>query len=112
MSTKARPPSEALTLGQRTQGLNQITRLRAQYWNDDGKALRTFFNRVQDTRDPMSAQNRRALSALLFLAGIPASRHALPPEKLATEERTALVLAMNQLRAMVSLFPRRLMLPR
>lgn len=105
-------PVRTLNLGQRTCGLNQIAQLRAEFWGDDGRALKTFFATVRDRRDPLYDQNSRALSALLFLAGIPTSRHALSLEAFSAEEKASLILAMNQFRAMVSLFPKRLTLPR
>lgn len=111
MQDRTQPQTAKLTVGQRAKGLNQITRLRSQYWGDDGKTLRRFVADMQDKRDPQYAQNSRALSALLFLAGIPASRHALPLEAFTPEEREALITAMNQFRAMVSLFPKRLTIP-
>ncbi|EMD1658101.1 DUF5347 family protein [Pluralibacter gergoviae] len=112
MPVQIAPSAGHLNVGQRPRGLDQISKLRAQYWDEDGKALRAFFAAMQNRRDPEYSRNVRALSALLFLAGIPAGRHALPLESLSTAERTALIHAMNQFRAMVSLFPGRLSLPR
>ncbi|WP_297200197.1 DUF5347 family protein [uncultured Pluralibacter sp.] len=105
-------PVRTLNLGQRTRGLDRITQLRAELWHDDGRDLKKFFAAVRDRRDPLYDQNSRTLSALLFLAGIPVSRHALSPEAFSAEEKASLILAMNQFRAMVSLFPKRLALPR
>ena len=111
MPEQTQPMATSFSVGQRTRGLNQIARLRALYRDDGEKALRTFFASMRDKRDPLCAQNCRALSALLFLAGIPACRHGLALEAFSVDEKTALIVAMNQCRAMVSLFPRRLSLP-
>ncbi|ALR77752.1 DUF5347 family protein [[Enterobacter] lignolyticus] len=101
-------PTAELSVGKRTEGLNRIAEIRMQHWGDDGKALQRFIDDMRDRRDPLSTENRRALSALFFLANIPSSRHELALNDLTTQEKRALIQAMNQCRAMVSLFPKRL----
>ncbi|MCM8075652.1 DUF5347 domain-containing protein, partial [Enterobacter hormaechei] len=60
---------------------------------------------------PQFEENNRALAAIFFLAKIPAARHELQLSELTTDEKKALITAMNHFRAVVSLFPKRLTMP-
>ncbi|MBB1200553.1 hypothetical protein EGM70_09630 [Enterobacteriaceae bacterium 89] len=111
MIKKPQSLQTSLSAAERTAGLNQISALRGLYWNDDDKAMRAFIASMKDKHAAGYESHSRTLAALLYLANIPASRHALAFDELTTDEKQALVCAMNQLRAMVSLFPKRLTLP-
>ncbi len=111
MAIEAVPQAEPLMAGERLAGLNYVSELRAKYWGDNSKELERFVADMRDKRDPQFEENSRALSAIFFLAKIPAGRHELKLSELTTEEKKALITAMNHLRAVVSLFPKRLSMP-
>lgn len=100
-----------LMAGERLTGLNHIAELRARYWGDSWKEVERFINDMRNKRDPQFEENNRALAAIFFLAKIPAARHELDLSELTTDEKKALITAMNHFRAVVSLFPRRLTMP-
>ncbi len=111
MAIEAVASTAPLRAGERLAGLNHISELRARYWGDSWKELELFFDDMRDKRDPQAEENNRALAAILFLAKIPAARHELELNELTTEEKKALISAMNHFRAVVSLFPKRLTMP-
>ncbi|WP_034911883.1 DUF5347 family protein [Erwinia sp. 9145] len=97
--------------GERLSGLNHVAELRARFWPDSWQDIERFFTRLRDTRDLHRAENARALAAIFFLANIPLAAHQRPLSELTREEKKALISAMNHLRAVVSLFPKRLTMP-
>ncbi|ELO0983210.1 DUF5347 domain-containing protein [Enterobacter asburiae] len=107
-AARARVP---LSVGARLSGLNHIAELRARYGSDSGKELARFMAEMRDKRDPCFEENSRALAALFFLARLPVARHECELSELTTEEKRALINAMNHFRAVVSLFPERLTMP-
>ncbi|MGK0735878.1 DUF5347 domain-containing protein [Yokenella regensburgei] len=111
MAIEAVELSAPLTAGERLAGLNHIAELRARYWGDSWKELERFINDMRDKRDPQREENNRALAAIFFLAKIPATRHEYELSELTTDEKKALITAMNHFRAVVSLFPKRLTMP-
>lgn len=100
-----------LTAGQRVSALNHLAVIRSQFGGNCEKELSRFFADMRDVRDSNYQENKRALSAVLFLANIGKHRHDVNFSELTTDEKTALVRAMNHLKAVVSLFPKRLALP-
>lgn len=101
-----------LTAGERVNGLNHVAALRSRYWGESGwQEITEFITRMRDKRDPCYEDNNRALAALFFLARIPITRHESDVSALSIDEKRSLILAMNQLRAVVSLFPKRLSMP-
>ncbi|HBM2986922.1 DUF5347 domain-containing protein [Klebsiella oxytoca] len=111
MAIEAVELSAPLTAGERLAGLNHIAELRARYWGDSWKEVERFIDDMRDKRDPQFEENSRAMAAIFFLAKIPTARHELELSELTTEEKKALITAMNHFRAVVSLFPRRLTMP-
>ena len=111
MAIEAVELSAPLTAGERLAGLNHIAELRARYWGDSWKEVERFIDDKRDKRDPQFEENSRAMAAIFFLAKIPTARHELELSELTTEEKKALITAMNHFRAVVSLFPRRLTMP-
>ena len=111
MAIEAVELSAPLTAGERLAGLNHIAELRARYWGDSWKEVERFIDDMRDKRDPQFEENSRAMAAIFFLAKIPIARHELELSELTTEEKKALITAMNHFRAVVSLFPRRLTMP-
>ncbi|MEQ5196879.1 DUF5347 domain-containing protein [Klebsiella pasteurii] len=111
MAIEAVELSAPLTAGERLAGLNHIAELRARYWGDSWKEVERFINDMRDKRDPQFEENSRAMAAIFFLAKIPTARHELELSELTTEEKKALITAMNHFRAVVSLFPKRLTMP-
>ncbi|KAA6048154.1 hypothetical protein F3I35_08680 [Pantoea sp. Bo_7] len=99
-----------LTAGQRVSALNHLAVIRSQFGGNCEKELVRFFNDMRDVTDSNYHENKRALSAILFLANIGKDRHDVDFSELTTDEKTALIRAMNQLKAVVSLFPKRLAL--
>ncbi|MCW6234234.1 DUF5347 domain-containing protein [Klebsiella pneumoniae] len=73
--------------------------------------VRTFLNEMRDKRDEKYELNNRVLAALFFLANISKERHCVEFSELTSDEVTALIGVMNHLRAVVSLFPKRLAMP-
>ncbi len=111
MAIEAVAASVPLKAGERLAGLNYITELRSRFWGDGWQEVERFFEDMRDKRDPQYEENSRALAAIFFLAKIPAARHELELSELTTDEKKALITAMNHFRAVVSLFPKRLTMP-
>ena len=111
MALEAVELSTPLTAGERLAGLNHIAELRARFWGDSWKEVEQFIRYMRDKRDPLFEENSRALAAIFFLAKIPTARHELKLSELTTDEKKALITAMNHFRAVVSLFPKRLTMP-
>jgi len=100
-----------LTAGQRASALNHVALIRAQLMGGNcEKDMARFFSEMRDVTDSNYQDNKRALSAIMFLANIGKDRHAAEFSELTTEEKTALIRAMNNLKAVVSLFPKRMTL--
>lgn len=99
-----------LTAGQRVSALNHLAVIRSQFGGNSEKELSRFFNDMRDVRDSNYQENKRTLGAILFLANIGKDRHDVDFSELTTDEKAALIRAMNQLKAVVSLFPKRLAL--
>lgn len=100
-----------LNAGQRVAALNHVALLRSQFKSGDGeKDLARFFDAMRDVRDGNYQDNKRALSAILFLANIAKDRHSADFNELSTDEKSAVIRAMNHLKAVVSLFPKRMTL--
>lgn len=101
-----------LNAGQRVSALNHVALIRAQLLGGDcEKDLARFFSEMRDVSDSSYQDNKRALSAILFLANIGKDRHNAEFSELTTDERKAIIRAMNHLKAVVSLFPVRMTLP-
>lgn len=101
-----------LTAGQRVSALNHVALIRAQLMGGNcEKDMARFFSEMRDVTDSNYQDNKRALSAILFLANIGKDRHDAEFCELTTDERAALIRAMNHLKAVVSLFPKRMALP-
>lgn len=100
-----------LTAGQRVAALNHVALLRAQLMGGNcEKDLARFIAEMRDVTDSNYQDNKRALSAIFFLANIGKDRHSANFIDLTIEERNALNRAMNHLKAVVSLFPKRMTL--
>lgn len=101
-----------LTAGQRVSALNHLALIRSQFMGGDCiPELARFFSDMRDVTDSNYQENKRALGAILFLANIGKDRHDIDFSELTIDERKALIHAMNHLKAVVSLFPRKLTLP-
>lgn len=101
-----------LSAGQRASALNHIAAIRAQLWGDNcGNELKRFMADMRDKRDAQYEQNKRALGAIFYLANIRSERHDAEFDELTSDEKYALISAMNHFRAVVSLFPKKLTLP-
>lgn len=104
-------PTVQLSAGQRHNALNHISEIRRRFWGDGWKEIEKFIDGMRDYRDPNREENARTLSAIFYIAKIPTTKHQLSLSELTDEEKRALVSAMNQLKAAVSLFPKRIALP-
>lgn len=106
-------PATPLKTGARFDGLNKIAELRSQLWGGygDNPEVERFISDMRDTTDSHYADNKRALGAIFFLAGIPAPRHDTEFNELTTAEKKAFITAMNHFKAVVSLFPKKLYMP-
>jgi len=112
MAIEADSALVAMTMGARAAGLNHIAEVRSRLWGDNSeKDISRFMDDMRDVRDSNYQENKRALSAIFYLANIKTDRHELSFSELTTDERNALIRAMNHFRAVVSLFPKRLTLP-
>ncbi|MFJ5443564.1 DUF5347 domain-containing protein [Pectobacterium sp. CHL-2024] len=109
-----------LSIAARTDGLNHIAMLRGKHFNtnsekdmcrfiDDLRDER-FYDGNREERAEEHSENIRVLSAIFELADIDKERHNLKFNELTTEEKTKLIRAMNKLKAVVSLFPKHLIL--
>ena len=111
MAIEAVSATVPLKAGERLAGLNHVAELRGKYWDDSWREVEGFVDGLSDKRNPQLEQKNRRLAAILFLAKIPAARHELELSELTTDEKKALITAMNHFRAVVSLFPKRLTMP-
>lgn len=112
MAIEGSAATAPLSPGERVDGLNHIAELRAKVFGlNIEPELERFINDMRDSRDSNYQQNERALAAIFYMAKIPADRHGVKINELTTDERRALVQAMNHFRAVVSLFPKRLTMP-
>lgn len=101
-----------LSPGKRLDAFNHIAELRAKVFGlNIEPELERFIKDMRDPHDVNNKQNERALAALFFMAKIPAERHGVNISELTTDEKRDLIKAMNQFRAVVSLFPKRLAMP-
>lgn len=101
-----------LSPGQRLDGLNHIAELRAKVFGlNIEPELERFIKDMRNPRDVNCKQNERALAAIFFMAKIPAERHDVNVNDLTTDEKRELIKVMNHFRAVVSLFPKRLIMP-
>lgn len=101
-----------LSPGHRLDGLNHIAELRAKVFGlNIEPELERFISDMRNQRDINHKQNERALAAIFFMAKIPAERHSVKVSELTTDEKRDLIKAMNHFRAVVSLFPKRLIMP-
>lgn len=111
MAYKAESITVQMNVGQRTSALNHISALRTMMHGDCSNELKRFIADMRDKRDHQAEHNSRALSAIFFLANISKERHGVDFSELTSDEKTALICAMNHLKAVVSLFPKNLTLP-
>lgn len=111
MAFKAEDITINMSAGQRASALNHISVLRTALYGDCEKELNRFINEMRDKRDEKYELNNRVLAALFFLANISKERHCVEFSELTSDEVTALIGVMNHLRAVVSLFPKRLTMP-
>lgn len=111
MAYKAESITMQMSAGQRASALNHISALRTMMYGDCAIELNRFLTDMRNKRDEKFEQNSRALSAIFFLANISKERHNVEYSELTSDEITALIGAMNHLRAVVSLFPKKLTLP-
>lgn len=111
MAYKAESITVQMNVGQRASALNHITVLRTMMYGDCSNELKRFIADMRNKRDQQAEQNGRALSAIFFLANISKERHGVDFSELTSDEVTALIGAMNHLKAVVSLFPKNLTLP-
>lgn len=101
-----------LSPGERLGGLNHIAELRAKVFGlNIEPELERFIKDMRNPRDVNNKQNERALAAIFFMAKIPAERHSVNISDLTTDEKRELIKAMNIIRTVVSLFPKRLAMP-
>ncbi|MGC0849175.1 DUF5347 family protein [Pantoea agglomerans pv. betae] len=100
-----------LTAGQRVAALNHVALLRAQLMGGNcEKDVARFIAEMRDVTDNNYQDNKRALSAIFFLANIGKDRHSANFTDLTNEERNALIRAMNHLKVVVSFFPKHMTL--
>ena len=111
MGYKAESITVQMNAGQRASALNHIAVLRTMMYGDCSNELKRFITEMRCKRDEQAEQNSRALSAIFFLANISKERHGVDFSELTNDEKTALISAMNHLKAVVSLFPKNLTLP-
>lgn len=112
MAIKAEQAVVPMTAGERLTGLSHIAKIRTNVFGEScGNELKRFISDMRDKRDIYFEKNRRALAALFFLANIRSERHECDFDELTSDEKYALIGAMNHFRAVVSLFPKKLSLP-
>lgn len=112
MAIKGAAATVPLSPGERIDGLNYIAELRAKAFGETSDAeLARFIHAMRDPAGKHHQQNERALAALFYMAKIPTARHPGNITLLTSDEKRALIAAMNAFRAVVSLFPKRLSMP-
>lgn len=111
MAIEAESATVPLSASERVSGLNYVAELRTRYWGSNSKELELFIAKMREKHVTLYEENSRALAAIFYLAKIPVAHHELQFNTLTDDEKKALILAMNHLRAVVSLFPKRLSMP-
>lgn len=112
MAIKADQAIVPMTAGERVKGLSHIANIRTKVLGEScGDELKRFMSDMRDKRDMYVERNKRALGAIFFLANIKSERHECDFDELTSDEKYALINAMNHFRAVVSLFPKKLSLP-
>lgn len=112
MAIEAEQYSVQMNTGERVKGLSHIASIRTNIFGEScGNELKRFMSDMRDKRDMYFERNKRALAAIFFLANIKSERHECDFDELTSDEKYALINAMNHFRAVVSLFPKKLSLP-
>ncbi|MEN4888199.1 DUF5347 family protein [Erwinia billingiae] len=112
MAINAEQAIVPMTAGERVKGLSHIANLRTKVFGEScGDELKRFMFDMRDKRDVYFEKNKRALAAIFFLANLKSERHECDFDELTSDEKYALIGAMNHFRAVVSLFPKKLSLP-
>lgn len=112
MTIEGAETTKPLMPGERARGLQYIAELRAKVFRlNPEPEIERFLSDMRNKRDINYSENIRTLSAVFFMARIPAERHGLTLSELTSDEKKNLINAMGHFRAMVSVFPRSIALP-
>ncbi|KGM27593.1 hypothetical protein KS18_14185 [Photorhabdus luminescens] len=104
-----------LTLDEKIDGLNKTSEARNRYFCDDkenNNKLDDFIETMRDRTNNRVRNNERVLHLIFHLAGFDKERYHVKFKELTIEERRSLILAINQLRAVASILPDKLALPK
>ncbi|CAM3291595.1 DUF5347 domain-containing protein [Xenorhabdus nematophila] len=99
-----------LTLDERIDGLNAAAELRHKVFSDDNSELAEFMEYMRDRTNNRVRNNERILHLIFHLAGFDKSRYDVKFNELTKNEQRALILAMNQFKAVASILPAKLVL--
>ncbi|PHM73689.1 DUF5347 family protein [Xenorhabdus kozodoii] len=103
----------ALTLDEKIDGLNKSAALRAKFFVDknSNSQLADFIETMRDRTNNRVRNNERMLHLIFHLAGIDKSRFDIRFNEFTPDEIRSLILAINQLKALASILPDKLILP-
>ncbi|WP_338804825.1 DUF5347 family protein [Xenorhabdus griffiniae] len=101
----------SMTLDEKIDGLNKSAELRAKYFSDDNRELAEMIEYLRDRTNNRTRNNEQLLHLIFNLAGFDKSRYEVKFHQLTNNEQRSLILAMNQLKALASILPDKLVMP-
>lgn len=95
-----------LSINQRFDGLIRCAQLRTVYFNNDpnNKCLSGFIEYLR-------RHNKRFVNLIFYLANIDNKKHYLKFEEFNKQEKQAIIYAIFQLRVLVALIPKNIVIP-
>lgn len=99
----------SLSLDEKIDGMNTSARMRARLLDCQGKPLNAgmndFMKELRLQSNNKVRNNSRVLSMIFFLAEIEKEKHSFNFEKLTHDEQMRFIEAINQIKAVTSIFP-------
>lgn len=101
------------SLDEKINGLNRTAKVRGKLFDKkdcvNGKkinaGMNVFLKEIRSTSNNRERDNGRVLNAIFFLAEIDKTKHSLEFDELSEDEQIRLIEAINQMKAVTSIFP-------
>ncbi|HEK2745631.1 DUF5347 domain-containing protein [Proteus mirabilis] len=100
-----------IPIADRVDGLNHTSKLNSLHFGLQNEELKRFFFDMRDPFDNCHKENKKFLGVVLYMAGIEKERHDLKFEDFKTEEVFDIIKAINHIKAVTALLPKKLALP-
>ncbi|HBL6943165.1 TPA: DUF5347 domain-containing protein [Morganella morganii] len=99
----------SMTIDEKIDGMNIAAKMRANLFQIQGKPLNAgmgdFMKELRSHSNNKVRNNNRVLSMIFFLAEIEKEKHGLKFEQLTHNEQVRFIEAINQIKAVASIFP-------